>query len=283
MQERVLDLLYTMLVSQPSCRSTEDTQKLLDYFEFQFKDIAVKATSIAKDETATSATVSAAPLASDEEQLSEKQIAARKCITKLATDCLSEIIRSLDAMRKTEGEDKKDKGDEEDEVQTGTVERHSHSSAGVVVVAASAAAAIGGQKPRDSPTATDIKTVVQVNAPEDPEVVALLRSLGFEEFAPLLRAGDVDMEVLAKLSESDLRSIKLPFDVSRKIFRALTAKLRSRATQSVQLLILLIPPLCPVLEMLATVLKSMIHSNGFTSPLTMIQVRVQSWMLTKLD
>lgn len=79
-QERVLNLLWTMLVNNSS-ESEDDTSKVLDYFKNQFSNIRGHASS---------------DWGAVERALSEKEITARHCILTCATDCLAEIKRCGD-------------------------------------------------------------------------------------------------------------------------------------------------------------------------------------------
>ena len=109
-QERVLNLLFTMLVNKSS-ESEDDTMKVLDYFKNQFTNIRGHAStdnqvSVVQQQQPWSSGMpppSAPPVL--ERQLSEKEVTARACITKCATDCLSEVVRSLAAMRGEVGGD----------------------------------------------------------------------------------------------------------------------------------------------------------------------------------
>lgn len=97
-----MNLLYTMLVNKSS-ESEDDTMKVLDYFKNQFTNIRGHASSdtqvsVVQQQPWSSGMPppSAPPVL--ERQLSEKEVTARACITKCATDCLSEVVRSLAAM-----------------------------------------------------------------------------------------------------------------------------------------------------------------------------------------
>ena len=91
-----------------SSKSKEDTKKLLGYFKVQFKNIVVQAASTSANETMTKSgssdvESSTVPAIFDDQQRqsSATQVTARNCITKCATDCLSEVMCSLDAMQLT--------------------------------------------------------------------------------------------------------------------------------------------------------------------------------------
>lgn len=83
-QERVLNLLWTMLVTKSS-ESEDDTEKVLDYFKNQFGNIRGHLT----DWSFTG--------------LSDKEMTARNCIRQCAKDCLLEIRKSSGLEEPAEG------------------------------------------------------------------------------------------------------------------------------------------------------------------------------------
>jgi SAM domain (Sterile alpha motif) len=55
------------------------------------------------------------------------------------------------------------------------------------------------------------------------DIAAWLRELGLERYEPAFQEGEIDPEVLADLTDADLRELGIPLGPRRKLLKAISA------------------------------------------------------------